>query len=110
MRRALVAASLASLSGCGNGAVSPRTIFPYCDETGKAGVQIDGQRYETLDDPVTLKLLAARLGPANTPIHLRTDAQPDLPYRCIGGTIFLLQRMGYRRIEFIAEPPPANAR
>jgi hypothetical protein len=34
----------------------------------------------------------------------------DIPYRCIGGLIFELQRAGFRRIGFVAEPPPAPDR
>ncbi|WP_214624947.1 hypothetical protein [Sphingobium nicotianae] len=74
------------------------------------GVQIDGQRYEPLDDPATLKRLNAKLGSLDTPLHVQADTRSDLPYRCIGGTIFTLQRMGYRRIGFIAELRPGNER
>ena len=36
--------------------------------------------------------------------HIRGDV--DTPYRCIGGTIFTMQRAGFARIGFISEPPP----
>lgn len=29
-----------------------------------------------------------------------------VPYRCVGGLIFTLQRLGYSRIGFISEPSP----
>lgn len=35
--------------------------------------------------------------------HIRGDR--DAEYRCIGGTIFALQRAGYQKIGFISEPP-----
>jgi biopolymer transport protein ExbD len=41
--------------------------------------------------------------------HIRGDV--DTPYKCIGGTIFTMQRAGFARIGFISEPPPmAGAR
>ena len=36
--------------------------------------------------------------------HIRGDI--NTPYRCIGGTIFAMQRAGFARIGFISEPPP----
>jgi biopolymer transport protein ExbD len=38
--------------------------------------------------------------------HIRGDV--DTPYRCIGGTIFTMQRAGFARIGFISEPPPLS--
>lgn len=36
--------------------------------------------------------------------HIRGDI--NTPYRCIGGTIFTMQRAGFTRVGFISEPPP----
>ena len=36
--------------------------------------------------------------------HIRGDV--DTPYRCIGGTIYAMQRAGFARIGFISEPTP----
>src|SRR5687768_13238514 len=36
--------------------------------------------------------------------HIRADI--DTPYRCIGGTIFTMQRAGYPKVGFISEPEP----
>ncbi len=36
--------------------------------------------------------------------HIRGDV--DTPYRCIGGTIFTMQRAGFTRVAFISEPEP----
>ena len=38
--------------------------------------------------------------------HIRGDI--NTPYRCIGGTIFTMQRAGFARIGFISEPPPQS--
>ena len=36
--------------------------------------------------------------------HIRGDV--NTPYRCIGGTIYTMQRAGFARIGFISAPPP----
>jgi biopolymer transport protein ExbD len=38
--------------------------------------------------------------------HIRADV--DTPYRCIGGTIFTMQRAGYPKVGFISEPAPGS--
>ena len=35
--------------------------------------------------------------------HIRGDI--NTPYKCIGGTIFTMQRAGFARVGFISEPP-----
>jgi len=37
-------------------------------------------------------------------VHIRGDV--NVPYRCIGGTVFNMQRAGFVRVGFISEPPP----
>jgi biopolymer transport protein ExbD len=39
--------------------------------------------------------------------HIRGDV--NTPYRCIGGTIFTMQRAGFSRVAFISEPEPGSA-
>lgn len=41
-------------------------------------------------------------------VHIRGDI--NTPWRCIGGAIFTMQRVGYARIGFISEPPPTGGR
>ena len=36
---------------------------------------------------------------------LQTD-NPNVPYKCAGGAIIALQQAGFKRVGFIAEPPP----
>jgi len=38
--------------------------------------------------------------------HIRADI--NTPYRCIGGTIFTMQRAGYPKVGFISEPEPGS--
>ena len=41
--------------------------------------------------------------------HIRGDV--NAPYRCVGGTIYTMQRAGFAKVGFISEPPPgANPR
>jgi len=39
--------------------------------------------------------------------HIRGDV--DTPYKCIGGTIYTMQRAGYPKVGFISQPPPGSA-
>ena len=38
--------------------------------------------------------------------HIRGDV--STPYRCIGGTIYTMQRAGFAMVVFISEPPPGG--
>jgi biopolymer transport protein ExbD len=63
-----------------------------------------------------LKAEIERLGGPNANIadedipeaHIRGDV--STPYRCIGGTIYTMQRAGFTRVGFISEPLPRGAR
>lgn len=49
----------------------------------------------------------ANMNPDDLPeAHIRADI--DTPYRCIGGTIFTMQRAGYPKVGFISEPEPGS--
>ena len=37
-------------------------------------------------------------------VHIRGDV--NTPWRCMGGTVFNMQRAGFIRVGFISEPPP----
>ena len=39
--------------------------------------------------------------------HIRGDV--NTPYKCIGGTIYTMQRAGFARVGFISEPPAGAA-
>ena len=36
--------------------------------------------------------------------HIRADI--NVPYKCVGGAIYTMQRAGFARVGFISEPPP----
>lgn len=49
----------------------------------------------------------ANMNPEDLPeVHIRGDI--DVPYKCIGGTIFTMQRAGYPKVGFISEPEPGS--
>ncbi|HXG99670.1 MAG TPA: biopolymer transporter ExbD [Sphingomicrobium sp.] len=39
-------------------------------------------------------------------VHIRGDV--DTPYKCIGGTVFTMQRAGFARVGFISMPPAGS--
>jgi len=39
-------------------------------------------------------------------VHIRGDI--NTPYRCIGGTIYTMQRAGFPKVGFISEPEPGS--
>ena len=41
-------------------------------------------------------------------VHIRGDI--NTPYRCIGGTVYNMQRAGFAKVGFISEPEPGAAR
>lgn len=48
-----------------------------------------------------------KMNPDDLPeAHIRADI--NTPYRCIGGTIFTMQRAGYPKVGFISEPEPGS--
>ncbi|MEA1073020.1 biopolymer transporter ExbD [Sphingomonas sp. LY29] len=40
-------------------------------------------------------------------VHIRGDI--NTPYKCIGGTVFTMQRAGFARVGFISQPPVGAA-
>jgi len=58
---------------------------------------------------VKLRKEIDRQGGPNNPalelpeVHIRGDI--NTPYRCIGGTVYTMQRAGFVRVGFISEPP-----
>ncbi|MGE4321798.1 MAG: ExbD/TolR family protein [Sphingobium sp.] len=47
------------------------------------------------------------LTPEDLPeVHIRGDI--NVPYRCIGGTIYTMQRAGFPKVGFISEPEPGT--
>ena len=62
---------------------------------------------KTLEDAIAKAGGADKLTEETMPeAHLRGDV--NTPYKCIGGTIYTMQRAGFARIGFVSEPPPGS--
>lgn len=75
--------------------------FAYRNE--RCTVRIEGHRYEVSDDNWQLGRHLQHLKRQDR--DLRLEFSTNVPYRCVGGLIFLAQRLGLR-IGFVSEPPP----
>ena len=63
---------------------------------------------EETADPVVAKVGGVEnINDDNMPeVHIRGDI--NTPYKCIGGTVFTMQRAGFARVGFISQPPPGG--
>jgi biopolymer transport protein ExbD len=60
---------------------------------------------KALEDQIAKVGGVENLNEENMPeVHIRGDV--NTPYKCIGGTVFTMQRAGFARVGFISEPPP----
>ena len=75
--------------------------FAYRNE--RCTVRIEGHRYEVSDGSWQLERHLQQLKRRDR--GLRLEFSTNVPYRCVGGLIFLAQRLGLR-IGFVSEPPP----
>ena len=63
---------------------------------------------QKLNDEIKIVGGVENINDTNMPeAHIRGDA--NTPYKCIGGTVFTMQRAGFARVGFISEPPPGEA-
>jgi biopolymer transport protein ExbD len=61
-----------------------------------------------LEDEIARLGGLANVKPEDLPeVHIRGDV--NTPYRCIGGTIFTMQRAGFLKVGFISEPEAGTA-
>ena len=71
--------------------------------------------HQELEDRAVAKLKAeiARQGGVGNPAlelpeaHIRGDV--NVPWQCVGGAIYTMQRAGFAKVGFISEPPPGGA-
>ena len=83
----------------------PISVTWEAPDTCRIGVE--GQTYLVGrdDSRLTAALRQARAKSRNA--FLQTN-DPNVPYKCVGGTIITLQQAGFEHVGFIAEPPPAH--
>ncbi|WP_374942911.1 hypothetical protein [Sphingomonas sp.] len=78
-----------------------------CSPEGKlATIQVGSAPARTMDEQSYEQVIKQALPNRRATIVLVNDV--DTPYRCVGGFIYTLQRLGYRHIGFVSEPPPAQ--
>ena len=102
MRACLLFVALAGsalTAGCAKQAAPlPPIVLPLVFESGRCTALIDGRRVSEEE------LRAVAAGWRGREVSIRNA--PDVPYKCIGGVIFALQRAGAKPVGFISEPPP----
>ena len=77
----------------------------YWEQTPVTSADLFGRAEKALKDEVERLGGPDQIDPDEVPeAHVRGDI--NTPYRCIGGTIFTMQRAGFTRIAFISEPAP----
>ena len=106
MRRAAILAALA-LPSCVTGGAKPQLV-----DVRQSG---DGCEVQYADRIFTLppqeEEIVAYFGAASRRKQSYTvGGNMDVPYKCLGGMMYLLQRAGVRHIDFVSEPPPMNSR
>ena len=59
---------------------------------------------KALEDQIAAVGGVENINEENMPeVHIRGDV--NTPYKCIGGTVFTMQRAGFARVGFISQPP-----
>ncbi|HEX8642480.1 MAG TPA: biopolymer transporter ExbD [Allosphingosinicella sp.] len=92
--------------------LSVRAVGPQCEVYWELDKVTSTELFERAE--TALKAEIDRLGGPGAKIededvpeaHIRGDI--NTPYRCIGGTIYTMQRAGFTRVGFISEPPPSG--
>lgn len=87
-------------------ASAPIYIAVGCSTTGSLEtIEVAGRKI-TIPAEDDDKALRSALPDLGRSVTITNNAA--VPWRCIGGLIFKLQMIGYRRVGFISEPPPGE--
>ena len=66
--------------------------------------QLLDRAVKALEDQIARVGGVENINEENMPeVHIRGDV--NTPYKCIGGTVFTMQRAGFARVGFISQPP-----
>jgi hypothetical protein len=68
---------------------------------------VAGQSYVVGADDAGLKEALKRAIATSREAHLKSN-DLNVPYKCLGAAIIMAQEAGFKRIGFIAEPPPPS--
>lgn len=87
------------------GCASPATLAPFNvvvrGPATSCSIEVEGRRVTT-DELLAIARLEAKSGRR---AHIDSD-MAQTPYRCLGGTIYTLQKAGFKNVGFVSEPPP----
>lgn len=108
MKRQALAMATALLAASAASGARDLVIMPHCEgpEHALSRVTVGTRTLPWSDDEENLARLKAALGDRARTVRIVVDRH--VPYRCIGGLIFTLQRLGVARTAFIAEPKPQS--
>ena len=83
------------------------TCEVYWDLTPVNNEQLLDRAVKALEDQIAKVGGVENINDDNKPEeHIRGDI--NTPYKCIGGTVFTMQRAGFARVGFISQPPPGG--
>jgi biopolymer transport protein ExbD len=83
------------------------TCEVYWDLTPVNNEQLLDRAVKALEDQIAKVGGVENINDENMPeVHIRGDV--NTPYKCIGGTVFTMQRAGFARVGFISQPPPGG--
>ena len=83
------------------------TCEVYWNLTPVNNEQLLDMAVKALEDQIAKVGGVENINDDNMPeVHIRGDI--NTPYKCIGGTVFTMQRAGFARVGFISQPPPGG--
>ena len=80
------------------------TCEVYWNLTPVTAEQLLDRGVKALEDQIERVGGIDKITEENMPeVHIRGDV--NTPYKCVGGTVFTMQRAGFQRVGFISQPP-----
>ena len=74
---------------------------------GTCRIIVAGQSYVVGADDAGLKEALKRAIAKSRDAYLKSD-DLNVPYKCVGAAIIMAQEAGFKRVGFVAEPPPTS--
>ena len=100
---ALALAIVVVVAGCGTPPPRAPVTIAFALQGDRCTARVGGRRYAVPEDSERIAAYLARLKAQNRRVRLAMDG--DVPYRCVGATLFAAQRLGVQ-VGFAAEPAP----
>ena len=83
------------------------TCEVYWNLTPITSEQLLDRGVKALEDQIKAVGGVENITDENMPeVHIRGDI--NTPYKCVGATVFTMQRAGFARVGFISQPPPGG--